>query len=443
MRKFDKCATKALADLMVKTVGDQKNISDLGFQWTNKEEAVQILEGIRDKLLDGANPNAIPGKSLLAVLCAYPYEDSPLLLQTIGLALSKGADLKTPLKRIDIGVGYTEIFSPVMALFLMPLSAGEIHKRLYALISPEGRVYKQHLMDILTPKVNEEFQQTDTYVAVHPLLCCLSNAQHYDLILSFMETYLDSLKRSELVRDSISLFHHGKRLLSDDAFLWLCKRARPSSPVWEFMGNTPLHSCIKNVEFGTPLARVVQRLMDNGAVLTPITRNVWGFTPYGMACVYGKLKVLKKEPFGDRDRSEEFSDLSRDRMGRLLLTRTLHSCLFLGDERDPSNKEYIERAVRLLLEYSQCENMPEYTQEETVGILSDVLARIIAKDMISPLLEKLIIPLLEAGAKPGYTLSGLLPTWKIATLKYGSDSAILKEMRKRMPDLSDTDFCLH
>ena len=442
-------ATYALAELMKQTVGGRENADELGFRWSNVEDAKRILYGIEVKLSMGADPNPIPGKSLLAVLCAFPWEGSDVLLRTIRAAVALGADTKIPLTKavplLDRSVMETnrhefcvkadcqEVSSFAAPLFTAArnreLPVEEIRKRLFAVLSiDEDRISQRRLEDMFMPRPTGG----GDYSIVRPLLCGCSDRRYFDILLSLLEKYIDRTRVSVIVNDYVALFHKGKEMSKDNAFRWLAGRVGPDSLLWGDIGNTPLHTCIRDL--GVGLGETVQRLRNNGAMSTPWTRNLYELTPYGMACACGKLDALASEFSNPEDRANEFADLSRDCMDRLLLTHVLHDCL------SSISKKLCDHARRLLSEYLRCESIPAEIRSEMTAVFSDTLARIVSRDAPSRFQKGLIAPLLEAGADPCYALPGMLPTWKKAVLTYGIDAPELREILCRTPALSDADM---
>ena len=178
----------------------------------------------------------------------------------------------------------------------------------------------------------------------------------------------------------------------------------------------------------------MRRLKRDGTQSTPWTRNLYGLTPYGMACACGKLSALSSEFLDVKDRLAEFSGLSRDYMGRLLLTRILHDCL------SSDSKKLYNKTRRLLLGYASCRDIPAKFRPEMTAVFSDTLARIVSRYVPSHFQNSLIAPLLDAGADPCYALPGMFPTWKKAVLTYDIDAPELKEILARTPSLPDADM---
>ena len=385
----------------------------------------QTILNIATALDDGADPNPIPGKSLLAVLCLCPLEGSKELITCIQTAVALGADVKTPLiydcagARNHMRDGYSIVDSPISGMFQY-VSPKEAASRMDALFSQMPDADIQSIFCPCPPS------GMNGICIIEPLLCNNIELDNFRALMKHVEKIKSPAIRKTIVDASIEVSDGMRTYVRDEAYAWAL-RNRVDPAIRSRLGYTPMHECIRLVRDSyspdrfSILPTLLEQLSKNMA--NAAARNTDGLTPYGLACTIGIADRFPPSIFGS-DPSNEFS--FRDRAGRLLPIHILDEI----NPYDPSGLDiHIMRAM--LSEYSKCRNLDEHDRAEITDVLSHVMAQTATRSNAN--CAALVEMLLDAGADPCYALPGELPTWQRAVIDYG-DHPISNMLIQNVPD---------
>lgn len=395
--------------------------------WTYHPRAShqQTILDIATALDDGADPNPIPGKSLLAVLCLCPLEGSKELIACIRTAVALGADVKTPLIYDRAGAqnhmdnGYSIVDSPISGMFQC-VNPKEAASRMDALFSQMPDADIQSIFCPCPPS------GTNKICIIEPLLCNDVSFDNFKALMKHVEKIKSPAIRKTIVDASIEISDGMRTYVRDETYAWAL-RNRVDPAIRFRLGYTPMHECIRLVRDSYSsdrfliLPTLLEQLSKNMA--NAAARNTDGLTPYGLACTLGIADRFPPSIFGS-DPSNEFS--FRDRAGRLLPTHILDEI----NPYDPSDLDIcIVRAM--LSEYVKCHNLEKHDKAEITDVLSHAMAQAATRSNANS--AALVEMLLDAGADPNYALPGELPLWQKTMLTFG-DNPISNLLVKNVPD---------
>ena len=436
---YDPKATKRLADLMLETIrpNPQSTVDPeyIGKSWSNKiekQQAQRIISDIKTALEDRADPNPIPNKSLLAVLCSCPFDKLNELSECIALSIKRGVDVTTPLV-YEYGLPrYDEqeklktlvVRSPITFMFDR-VNYDEAAVRMNAIFS---KIKDSDVQSLFCPRLLLSKDEPEQVHIVEPLLCSHLEYANCEALLSHLEKVQDPDVKNSIVNAKVEL-RNGEWAYNPDAtYAWYVKNGlknpfHDSTRSW--IGNTAIHEYMEYaIEDDYPnLPVLLKRFQALGADMT--IQNVAGLTPYGIACSKGIESVLSSDVFKP-DRSEEFSH--RDCLDRLLPTRVLNSISLLD-----MNYHSFDKAQMLLNEYKNCKKIDVDDKVEINDVLSSTLAKTASLDLYNTYLCSLIFSLLNAGADVRYALPGELPTWQKFVMIHG-DTPITRDVVSSLSD---------
>lgn len=442
--KYDKEETNRLANLMRQTVYPDCDAAvdydEIGKLWCSgiaKEFWRKLVSDMTTALECGANPNPIPGKSLLAVLCTCPLEKSKELIECIKIAIALGTDVKMPLQYDCVlrnrksGMdcdSYTIVKSPLSDMSSSCIGNKEFEKRVNTIFSKMSSVDMQSVLCPVSPS------GTNKIYVVEPLLCECWRGGHFDVLMKHVEKVKDPVIRKSIVDASIEVSDGTRTYAHDETHAWALRNGVDSLLRLQ-LGNTAAHTRV--MAWDTPsvpedlkkerVSEYLKRLVESGADL--VVKNINGLTPYGMACIVGLKDVLASGVFGP-DPSNEFSN--RDRLGMLLPARILN-----GMDSRNINERNLNAAETMLSEYGKCRHLEDRVRTEITETLSYAVAKIASHDVKSQDALALVQNLLGAGADPCYSLPGELPLWQKTMLTFG-DNPISNLLVKNVPDPDGT-----
>lgn len=435
--KYDKEATARLAELMYWTVRrDCRSKNDyclIGKFWRQRKPKTynEIISGIATALNEGADPNPIPGKSLLAVLCTCPVQGSKTLIKCIETAVALGTDVQTPLVytcklprsgQDDMEPNrYSRVLSPIHDM-IFPCEYDESVRRTNAIFSKMPDI---DIQSIFCPRPPVG---TNGICIVEPLLC--SHVSHCDL--GFLMRHVENVKsetiKKTIVNVAIEICDGTHTYTHDEARAWALRNGM-SPKNCSRLGKTPMEMLLNRADnplmFTYPeLPGELKSLLENMADATVETHD--GLTLYGLACANGVANVLASGVLGV-DLSTEFSH--RDKLNRLLPAHIMGKI----DPYTPSDLDIC--IVRTMLsEYAKCRNLDEHDRAEITEVLSHAMAQAATRSNANS--AALVEMLLDAGADPCYALPGELPTWQRAVMDYG-DHPISNMLIRKIPNPTD------
>jgi len=449
--KYDKEETNRLANLMRQTVHPDCDTAvdydEIGKSWRSgiaREFWKKLVSDMTMALERGADPNPIPGKSLLAVLYTCPLEKSKELIECIKTAIALGTNVKTPLQydcvpqNYKSGMdrdGYTIIRSPLSETSSVYIRDEEFERRINAIFSKMSDVDMQSVLCPVPPS------GANKVCVVEPLLCEGWGGTRFDMLMKHVEKIKNPAIRESIVNAPIEVSDGTRTFAFDETHAWAL-RNKVDFTLYPRLGNTAAHTRIitSNSDTSVPehlkkeiVLGFLKKLAECGADLT--VKNTNGLTPYGMACIKGLKNVLASGLF-DPDPSSEFSN--RDRLGMLLPAFVLNNM----DTRD-INEQNLNAVETMLSEYKKCRHLDDRFQTEITETLSYTVARIALHNIKAMRNVKtsdvlaLVQKLFDAGADPNYALPGELPLWQKTMLTFG-DSPISNLLVKNVPDPTGT-----
>lgn len=283
---YDDKATERLQRAMELSAGPRWGQSRIGQFWDphiSTSEMRKILKSMLKALEDGADPNPIPDRSLLAVLCACPLGNSKALLDGIKMAVAAGVDISTPLfgiKYLDGGpIRCRTVWSPLKPLLHTRfLQSEDTICRFNAAFSGMKR---EQLQEVFVPRVRRSAEMD--IVVEQPLLCSFSRMTGFNILsflLDFAEKHFSRAVLNTIVNEPIRVTKDGAPFDIQE----LCRQDK-SYEIVDTVGNTPLHHLF--LTFGDrPLSNIVKRFEADGAKIDG--SNALALSPHMLAWTTGK-----------------------------------------------------------------------------------------------------------------------------------------------------------
>ena len=402
--KYKQTATTQLQDLMKKY--PSWGVESGSESKLKAQETFNILSAVGLALNNGTDPNPIPNCSLLAWLCAYPFEftrpfESLKVSNIIHTAVVMGTDTSIPLLsdiyQNDRDDKVQFVSSPLSPLCQTTMPEHEARKRLKAATC--DMTYKQ-LCEVLIPNMQSEI--SDLISIETPLLCEWKRPAILEDLLDIIEKNYEKSTLSHVLNEPVRAVQN-RQIINDKAISINFNYRFIHDELMYNLGNTPLHHCaLQSGNDHRWFAYIVKRFARDGAMLD--LKNAQQLTPYGLTCAYGNELAQFPQLFMTNPVLEL---TSRDRMGRLPITNVLRNVL---------EKKFQSPELRNFLAFYHAyeAELPSLVRNECHDVLSHTLSAVVNQGQVD-----LVTSLLDASASAEYFTPGELPTWQKAALSEG------------------------